>query len=215
MSIYRSIYNNMLLLSIFSVVTAFVLATTYNLTREQIQKVQREVEIKTLAELMSSVHYDNDLLASTLTLSVETQNLLNTQSGSAYYATLGNKFQAIVLSTTAPDGYNGNINMLIGIDTQGNITGLRITAHKETPGLGDKVSLKKSPWVLGFNNKGFNNLPAEMWAVKKDGGVFDAFTGATITPRAVVKRTKQTLELFHTKKLQWIHQIEQNTSTNQ
>src|SRR5690606_33294119 len=92
-----------------------------------------------------------------------------------------------VLEAVAPDGYGGNIALLVGVTVDGTITGVRVVLpHNETPGLGDKIETRKSGWILGFNGRSLDNTDAQGWAVKKDGGEFDAFTGATITPRAVV-----------------------------
>ena len=91
-------------------------------------------------------------------------------------------------------GYSGDISLLLGINVDNSIAGVRVVSHKETPGLGDKLELKKSPWLLDFNNK--KKLQDENWAVKKDGGQFDQFTGATITPRAVVNAVGDALDYF-------------------
>jgi electron transport complex protein RnfG len=96
----------------------------------------------------------------------------------------------------AKDGYSGDISLLVGIDFDGIIQGVRTIEHKETPGLGDKVDHKKSPWIDSFIGKSLSNTPLDGWAVTKDGGVFDGFTGATITPRAVVNAVHQGL-LYH------------------
>ena len=84
----------------------------------------------------------------------------------------------------------------MGIDKNGEILGVRVIAHIETPGLGDKIEISKSQWVLSFNGKSLNNLTVEEWAVKKDGGVFDQFSGATITPRKVVQAIRRGLTFF-------------------
>jgi Na+-translocating ferredoxin:NAD+ oxidoreductase RnfG subunit len=102
---------------------------------------------------------------------------------------------AFIVPSVAPEGYSGDIRLLVGLDLQGTVTGVRATEHRETPGLGDKVDTKKSNWILGFNGKSLND-PLNGWAVKKDGGDFDAFTGATITPRAVVTQVEAVL-LFY------------------
>ena len=101
---------------------------------------------------------------------------------------------ATILPATAPDGYSGSIDLVVGINVDGSIAGVRALSHRETPGLGDKVDIKKSDWILGFNTRSLADpLPAQ-WKVKKDKGVFDQFTGATITPRAVVAATLRVLQ---------------------
>lgn len=100
---------------------------------------------------------------------------------------------AVVLPVITHFGYSGDIKLIIGVDRTGKITGVRVTRQNETPGLGDKIEPTKSPWILGFNDKSLENPNEKGWAVKKDGGVFDQFSGATITPRAVVGAIHQAL----------------------
>ena len=103
---------------------------------------------------------------------------------------------AVLMIVTASGGYNGDIRLLIGIDTDGRVLGVRVISHRETPGLGDPIELEKSDWILGFNQKSLRQPEPPGWAVKKDGGQFDQFTGATISPRAVVKAVHNTLKYF-------------------
>jgi electron transport complex protein RnfG len=103
---------------------------------------------------------------------------------------------AIILPAIARDGYSGDIQLIIGVNIDGTVAGVRALAHRETPGLGDKVDLKKSPWILGFNGRSLADPLPEKWAVKKDRGVFDQFTGATITPRAVTAAVKRALDYY-------------------
>jgi electron transport complex protein RnfG len=117
-----------------------------------------------------------------------------------HIARLNGEVTGFIFETIAPRGYNGNLDMLIAINKDGVVTGSRVISHKETPGLGDKVDLKKSPWILSFENKSLTNTTLKGWAVKKDGGDFDQFTGATITPRAVVRAVKNTLIYFEQNK---------------
>jgi electron transport complex protein RnfG len=96
--------------------------------------------------------------------------------------------------------------MIVGIDRDGNILGVRVLSHKETPGLGDKIEVVKSPWILSFVGRSLDNLTVTQWAVKKDGGVFDQFAGATITPRKSVQATYRSLQLFKAYQAQLINQ---------
>jgi electron transport complex protein RnfG len=116
------------------------------------------------------------------------------------------KVTALIFPTRAPDGYSGSVESIIGINIDGTIAGVRIIQHRETPGLGDKVELKKSPWVLGFNGRSLDNPSPSLWKVKKDKGEFDQFTGATITPRAVLKSIYNTLVFFRKHKDSLIEQ---------
>ncbi len=102
----------------------------------------------------------------------------------------------MVLRLSAPDGYNGRIRLLVGIGFDGRVSGVRVTGHNETPGLGDAVEAEKSDWILGFKGRSLTDPPPERWAVRKDGGDFDQFTGATITPRAVVRAVRQALAYY-------------------
>ncbi|CAM3592510.1 electron transport complex subunit RsxG [Rahnella bruchi] len=99
---------------------------------------------------------------------------------------------AAVVETTAPDGYSGAIRLLVAADFHGKVYGSRVLEQHETPGLGDKIEVRISDWIKHFANQTVNGATDERWAVKKDGGMFDQFTGATITPRAVVRSVKRT-----------------------
>ena len=103
-----------------------------------------------------------------------------------------------MMIVTAPDGYNGDIRLLAAIDVTGTVLGVRVVSHRETPGLGDPIEVERSDWVLGFTGKSLLSPQGKSWAVKRDGGEFDQFTGATISPRAVVKAVHNTLLYFKT-----------------
>ncbi|MEE2025791.1 MULTISPECIES: electron transport complex subunit RsxG [Alkalimonas] len=99
---------------------------------------------------------------------------------------------AFVVETTAPDGYSGTIDLMVAITPDGTVLAARTLTHQETPGLGDKIELRKSDWMHSFANQTVHEANLRRWAVRKDGGDFDQFTGATITPRAVVNAIKRT-----------------------
>lgn len=120
-----------------------------------------------------------------------------------------------MMITTAPDGYNGNIRLLLGIDFNSTILGVRVISHKETPGLGDPIEIEKSNWILGFNQKSLQRPDNEGWAVKRDGGDFDQFTGATISPRAVVKAVHTALLYFDAHKQALFDQPSMVTETDE
>jgi electron transport complex protein RnfG len=105
-----------------------------------------------------------------------------------------------VLTVIAPDGYSGNIKLLVGVYYDGRVAGVRAVSHKETPGLGDYIETGRSDWILGFNGRSLVSPSPGDWRVKPDGGVFDAFTGATITPRAVVRAVYKSLLYFEREK---------------
>ena len=128
---------------------------------------------------------------------VDNQTLLNLRDEKkAYIARMQGKYISVIIPATAPDGYTGDIDLIVGINIDGTIAGVRVLNHRETPGLGDKVEKKKSDWVDGFIGHSLQNTSEEQWAVKRDGGIFDQFTGATITPRAVTAAVKRALEYF-------------------
>jgi electron transport complex protein RnfG len=123
--------------------------------------------------------------------------LLNGPNGdvTVYRARRAGKVEAVVFKVTG-NGYAGPIDCMMGIDRNGHITGVRVIKHKETPGLGDKIEPAKSRWIYAFDDKSLGDPPAQKWAVKKDGGIFDQFAGATITPRGVVKAVKGGMDFF-------------------
>jgi electron transport complex protein RnfG len=102
----------------------------------------------------------------------------------------------VILPLETAQGYSGTIRLLVGIDATGAVTGVRVLAHAETPGLGDKVDVRVSDWILGFNGRSLQNPDTSGWRVRKDGGDFDQFVGATITPRAVVGAVHDALQFF-------------------
>ena len=113
-----------------------------------------------------------------------------------YRALKDGKPSAVVLEAIAPDGYAGKIKLLIAIRANGEISGVRVVSHKETPGLGDYIEIAKSKWIKGFDGTSLEKYPSKDWKVKKDGGQFDSVAGATITPRAVVKAVHKALGYF-------------------
>jgi len=171
--------------------TSFV-AVTENTTREQIAENERRVLLRNLNALLPAEKLDNDITSDTH--QVAASPLLGTKSESTVYrARLAGEPIAVVFNSIAPNGYNGKIHLLIGIYRDGSLAGVRAVKHAETPGLGDGIEIRKSDWILGFDNKSLDNPSPENWAVKRDGGKFDQFTGATITPRAIVEAVRNTL----------------------
>jgi electron transport complex, RnfABCDGE type, G subunit len=195
----QSISKNSLILTAFALVTAGILAVTYQATAERIAEEERKAAQAALLEIVPATRHDNDMLSQTFSIP---QNLLTElglkNNANIHLAYNNGEPVAAIVPALAPDGYSGDIKLIIGINADGSLAGVRVLTHKETPGLGDKIDLRKSDWILGFNGKSLTNPNIEQWAVKKDGGHFDQFTGATITPRAVVQRVKQTLQFYRT-----------------
>lgn len=180
------------LLVFFAVSGAALVGLTFNQTVDDIRYNEKLTLLKKLNNIIPADSYNNDLLLDTITLDAET--LLGTKEETlAYRARKDEQNIAVVLSSIAPGGYNGPINLLVGIYTNGTVAGVRVVKHRETPGLGDVVSITHSDWILGFNGKSLQQPISRQWKVKRDGGVFDQFTGATITPRAVVKAVHDAL----------------------
>jgi electron transport complex protein RnfG len=177
------------LLGGFAMVAAAMLVMGDIATRDAIQQRQAEDLLASLAQVIPPELHDNDLLADTLTLQTPDCEVI------VYRALEGLTVSGVAFETVG-QGYGGAIRVLLGVDKDGRILGARVLAHTETPGLGDKIEVDRDDWILDFDGKSLGEPLPERWAVKKDGGDFDQFSGATITPRAVVKSVKEGLELF-------------------
>ena len=191
----RSIGKNSLLLATFALVAAALLGGTFQLTRGHIEQAERAAAQAALTEIIPQEQHTNDLLEDTLSIPQPAWAQLGlTNGGLIHRARMDQEVTGVIIPSVAPDGYSGAISMLVGVNLDGTLAGVRVLAHKETPGLGDKVDLSRDNWILGFDGRALGQPPAERWAVRKDGGDFDQFTGATITPRAVVHQVRRTLE---------------------
>ena len=191
----KSITRNSLSLGLFAVLTVGLIAGTYVFTKERIAAQVRAFEARALMEILPQETHDNTLLDTRVPLTPE-RLLSNTEKKDAFVAFKDGQPVAVILPAVAPDGYSGRIELLVGINADGNLAGVRTVTHKETPGLGDKIDLKITDWILGFTGKSLQSPKPEGWAVRKDGGEFDQFTGATITPRAVVAAVYRSLQYF-------------------
>lgn len=164
--------------------TAAINQLTKNTIDEQAEKQQNAL----FEQVIPAGSYNNALLKSCYVVDAPE---LGKGSHRVYIARMDDKPVAAVLEATAPDGYSGAIQLLVGADFNGTVLGTRVTEHHETPGLGDKIELRLSDWITFFAGKKIDGANDRQWAVKKDGGQFDQFTGATITPRAVVNAVKR------------------------
>ena len=180
------------LLGMFAIAGTSLVSLTYENTADQIAANHRATLLKTLHELLPPEHHDNDMFSDTIRMSDPA--LLGTDDAINIYRArkLGQPIAAII-ECIAPDGYNGNIYLLVAINYDGQLAGVRVVNHRETPGLGDGIDLSHSNWILNFTGKSLQDPISAQWRVKRDGGIFDQFTGATITPRAVVKAIHNTL----------------------
>jgi len=182
-------------LFLFALVGTAILAFTHDRTEPVITRSQEAEKLALINQVLPASLYDNDLLASMQTVAPD--DLLGTrQPSSLWIARRGKQVTAVVLEAIAPDGYAGDIALLIGIDINGRVTGVRVTGHRETPGLGDYIERAKSAWIDQFSGKSLTSPEPKHWKVAKDGGAFDSRAGATITPRAVVKAVRSALDYF-------------------
>lgn len=185
------------LLWLFSVVGTTLVSFTQQQTLVRIVGNEKKVLLRNLYALLPAEQLDNDMAQDTI--QVNASELLGTGAPSTVYrARKNNNPVAVIFNTIARGGYNGNIHLLIGVYYNGLLAGVRAVKHSETPGLGDAIEIRKSNWILGFDGKSLTNPEIEYWKVKRDGGQFDQITGATITPRAIVKAVKNTLEYYRT-----------------
>jgi electron transport complex protein RnfG len=182
-------YQAMLLGGFAALATALLVAGNLA-TRDAIRERQKEDLHASLSQVVPSGYYDNDLPANPLRLTGP-----QSKSLTIYRGTKGSQISALAYEIGG-QGYAGEIRLILGLDVAGKILGVRVLSHSETPGLGDRIEAEKDDWILGFNGLSLRNPPAAMWRVKKDGGQFDAFSGATITPRAVLKAIKGGLSFF-------------------
>ncbi|HAJ91194.1 MAG TPA: electron transport complex subunit RsxG [Gammaproteobacteria bacterium] len=181
-----------IILLLFALIGTALVVTTFDNTRERIAANERATLLRKLHQLILPEQHDNTLLEDTLLVTDKT--LLGTgRPVTVYRARKASQPVALVITPIAPDGYSGSIKLLVGINADGTLSGVRVVAHRETPGLGDAIDDTRSNWIHIFDNRSLGEPPLERWGVKKDGGDFDQLTGATITPRAVVKAVRQAL----------------------
>lgn len=168
-----------------TIIALLVIIITFYATRNTIEKTEQRYLEQILMELIEPNSYNNQPALDTI--QVTHSSLGSKDLKTIYRARQDGQATGLVISAVAPDGYNGNIDMLIGLNYEGTIVGVRVSNHNETPGLGDDIDIKRSDWIKSFDALSPTAMPDFAWQVKKDGGQFDQFTGATITPRAVVQ----------------------------
>ncbi|MBK8969979.1 MAG: electron transport complex subunit RsxG [Hahellaceae bacterium] len=182
-------------LALFATVTAGLIAVTEASTADRIRQAEEAARSRALLEVVPAELMDTPLLAGAFEIN-EASLLGFLEPVTAFHVQKAGEWTAVILPWQAPEGYTGPIRGIVAIDRSGKVLGVRITSHKETPGLGDKIERRKSDWVTQFDNLSFASLEEDLWKVKKDGGHFDQMTGATITPRAVVNAVRKALS-FH------------------
>ncbi|BCN93219.1 electron transport complex subunit G [Thiomicrorhabdus immobilis] len=194
-NLLKTMFSSAGKLTLFVFISIILLLSIRALTGPEIEKAERETLLNTFAQVLPQNRYDNDPLQDTLVIKDPAYlKLLGSSEPVTVYRAYKNQQPAgAIFSAIAPNGYSGNIYILIAVYPDGRISGVRIIKHKETPGLGDKIEINKSNWVLEFDGRNVREDNDPRWAVQKDGGDFDQFTGATITPRAVVEAVKHAL----------------------
>ncbi len=189
----RNIFISAAILGIFGVLGAALVSLTWTATAERIALNQQQAFLRNVYKLIDKSEIDNDLLRDVITLH---DTILAKTAVKVYRARKQGQPVALIFSPVQSPGYASPINMMVAVRYDGVLGGVRVLSHMETPGLGDKIDEERSDWILGFRGKSLDNPPPEQWKVKKDGGVFDQFTGATITPRNIVATVKKVLEYY-------------------
>lgn len=189
------ISKNGLILAAFAIVCVGLITAVFFITEDTIKDGKKRALNKTFNTLIKPETYNNDISQDCIILEKKPSQKTK-QSLRAYRARYDGKPVAVIMQAIAPNGYSGKIALVVAIHANGQIAGVRATEHSETPGLGDKIDISKSDWIKSFDQKSLQNTKSKDWNVKKDGGQFDAFTGATITPRAVIHEVQNTLSYF-------------------
>lgn len=191
----NAIRKNGAILALFACASTGVVALTHYLTKQQIGQQEQAQLLSVLNQVIPENMHDNNLYQS-CTL-VNHPDLGTDSDMPVYLASKDGQPTALAIEAIAPDGYNGAIKIIIGMKHDGTILGTRVLNHQETPGLGDKIDLRITDWILSFSGKKVTQDNESQWKVRKDGGQFDQFTGATITPRAVVKAVKKAAQFVN------------------
>lgn len=186
-----------LLLGLAGLLATALLAGLHEATREQIARRERDIALQRLAAVLPPAVYDNDPLTDTV---IVDDARLGPGAHRIHRGRLGGSPSAMAINASATDGYAGPIRLIVGIDATGRVLGVRVISHTETPGLGDPIEESRSDWIRRFEGRALGDAPAARWTVKPDGGDFDAFTGATITPRAVTNAVRRVLEFQQTER---------------
>ncbi len=188
--ILKNMQKNGGILAVSALLATALVALTHQVTASRIQEQEQKQLLQVLNQVIPEDSHDNEIYKS-CTL-IQQQDYLGTSDPMpAYLATKGGQPSGAAIEAIAPDGYNGAIKLIVGLDMTGTVTGVRVLAHQETPGLGDKIDTRITHWIYSFTGRKLEGEKDPRWAVRKDGGDFDQFTGATITPRAVVNAVKR------------------------
>ncbi len=181
----------------FTLVFTALMAGTYKATEPLVAASLLAEKLRLIGEVLPPGQYDNDLMADAIILPPQRSLGLDDETR-IWRARKQGAPTALVFEAAAPDGYSGRIGLIVAVAADGKLIAVRVTAHKETPGLGDYIDPKKDknkarPWITQFSNLGFDTVPVKKWRVKKDGGRFDQMSGATISARAVTNASGRAL----------------------
>ncbi len=193
--IARSTLQTAVNLVFFAVIGTTILSATYHLTRDTIAATVEKAKLKLVSQLLPPDSYDNDIMQDIHTVAAD-EMLGTDEATQVHIARRDGKPVAVVLEAIAPDGYSGQIFLIMAIRKNGELGGVRVVAHNETPGLGDYIDIAKNDWIRTFEGRSRVLFKDELWKVRKDGGVFDHMAGATISPRAVIKAVNRALQYF-------------------
>lgn len=195
LSLFQTMFTSAGKLVLFVLVSILLLLGVRYITAPVIAEAERQTLLNTFSEVLPTQLYNNDPIADTIQITDANYLALlgSSEPVTVYRAFKDQQPAGAIFTTTAPNGYSGKIYILMGVFPDGRISGVRVVKHAETPGLGDKIEAAKSNWILSFNGRNLREDNVPRWAVKKDNGDFDQFTGATVTPRAVVGAVKNAL----------------------
>lgn len=195
-TVIQQMFRSARVLSFYVLLGVGLLLIVKYATHEMIENAEKANKLAAFDQVLPAKYYTNDPFKDTKQFT--DPKLLGEDTPVTFYRARKNgKPAGVIFEAVAPDGYSGKIRILLGVFPDGRISGVRVLHHKETPGLGDKIELRKSKWILSFNGMKLRDDNAANWRVKKDGGVFDQFTGATITPRAVVKAVRKAMQFVN------------------
>ena len=172
-----------------------LIAVSHSISDERIEANRQARLLARLDEVLGTLDHDNDVVATRHVIAAPDPQI--SPGPSEYFLAMrAGRSVGAVLACTAPNGYNGPIELLVGVAADGSITGVRVVSHRETPGLGDAIEAARSSWIDGFVGASLRDPPPSRWSVSKDGGHFDSITGATVTPRAIVEAVRGALSFF-------------------
>ena len=184
-----------LVLTVAAIVAVGLVAIVHDRAQPQIEASRRAQQLEQLTAILGDVAYDNDPLTDTLLLR-DPEYLGADEPLAAHRVRRGDEPVAVLLNAVAPDGYSGKLRLLVAVDAQGRLLGVRVLEHRETPGLGDFVEERRTDWIHQFTGRSLDDPPLARWQVRKDGGGFDQYTGATVTSRAVTHAVRDALTYF-------------------